>query len=309
MASKRRNMFQKNKTQETTEIELEHCLKKVGVAGLVGIQAPGANNLYDTLVAVAPEIPKASPSGRIQSSKLPQLRRLIMATNDDHPGAETMKNVLRLGINPARIEELEETIQPDDPTSIQFSSGTTGRPKAAVLSHFNIVNNSYFFGKRLGLHKKEHRICLQVPLFHTFGSTIGILGAINHGATLVMPSPKFSARSTIEAIKRARCSVIYGTPTMYTDLCARVEDKVEGDLDLRESIRNVEEVVSGGATFNPAQFERISKTFQRANINSIYGMTESSPLVLQTMPDDPLEKRIDSVGRVSDHAEVTYNSN
>ena len=121
----------------------------------------------------------------------------------------------------AEIAKLQHTISPDSGANIQFSSGTTGKPKAVQVSHFNFVNNSYYFGKRLQLNEKANRICLQVPLFHTYGVTFGMINGLNHGSTLVLPAALHHPESSLKAIVDEKCNVIFGTPTMFVDLVAK----------------------------------------------------------------------------------------
>ncbi|XP_063226817.1 medium-chain acyl-CoA ligase ACSF2, mitochondrial isoform X5 [Bacillus rossius redtenbacheri] len=195
------------------------------------------------------------------------------------------------------IKEAQLLQQPDEGCNIQFTSGTTGKPKATLLSHHNVVNNAYFFGKRLGLQSKPHRLCVPVPLFHTFGNTLGITTAWLFGATLVLPSAGFSAAGVLAALQQERCSVVYGTPTMHVDMLALAE---------RDGVRlpGLELVLTSGAPTSPHLFREFRRVYGLQRVNSMYGMTETSPITFQPFEDTPTEKLVNTVGYVSEHTEV-----
>jgi fatty-acyl-CoA synthase len=184
----------------------------------------------------------------------------------------------------------------DDPINIQYTSGTTGFPKGATLSHHNILNNGFFIGEILG-YTHEDRVCVPVPLYHCFGMVIGNLAVFTHGACIVFPSEAFDPRAVLEAVSEERCTSLYGVPTMFI---AELAEPGFGDFDLT-SLRTG---VMAGSPCPVEVMKRVQSEMHMSEVTICYGMTETSPVSTQTRRDAPLEKQVSTVGRVHPHVEV-----
>ncbi len=191
---------------------------------------------------------------------------------------------------------LPQDLQPDDAINIQFTSGTTGLPKGATLSHFNILNNGYFVARAMRLGERD-RMCIPVPLYHCFGMVMGNLGCLTHGAAMVYPSDGFDPRLTLEAIARERCTVLYGVPTMFI---AELQHPDFASFDLA-SLRTG---IMAGAPCPIEVMKRVIRDMHMSEVTIAYGMTETSPVSFQSSVDDPIERRVSTVGRVLPHIQV-----
>jgi fatty-acyl-CoA synthase len=195
-----------------------------------------------------------------------------------------------------QLRQREAELNFDDPINIQYTSGTTGFPKGATLSHHNILNNGFFIGETLG-YRPTDRVCLPVPFYHCFGMVLGNLAIVTHGACIVIPSETFEARAALEAVESERCTSLYGVPTMFI---AELADPGFGDVDL-STLR------TGIMAGSPCPVEVMKQVQGEMNMEEVticYGMTETSPVSTQTRRDDPLEKRVGTVGQVHPHIEV-----
>jgi fatty-acyl-CoA synthase len=196
----------------------------------------------------------------------------------------------------AALGDREATLQFDDPINIQYTSGTTGAPKGATLTHHNILNNAYFIGRMMG-YTPEDRVCIPVPFYHCFGMVIGNLNCVSHGATMVIPGEAFDAEATLRTVAEERCTSLYGVPTMFIDM---LREPVLETLDLG-SLRTG---VMAGATCPVRVMEQVRSRMHMEEVTICYGMTETSPVSTQTAVDDPVEQRVASVGRVHPHLEI-----
>ncbi|XP_063226814.1 medium-chain acyl-CoA ligase ACSF2, mitochondrial isoform X2 [Bacillus rossius redtenbacheri] len=254
--------------------ELAYCVNKVGVKALIAADTFKTQDYHRLLLAAAPELQTAQP-GDLRSPHLPSLRSFVVVGDRKLPGTFQLDEVMCGGsvASQEAIKEAQLLQQPDEGCNIQFTSGTTGKPKATLLSHHNVVNNAYFFGKRLGLQSKPHRLCVPVPLFHTFGNTLGITTAWLFGATLVLPSAGFSAAGVLAALQQERCSVVYGTPTMHVDMLALAE---------RDGVRlpGLELVLTSGAPTSPHLFREFRRVYglQRVNVKVVDAEGRMVPL-------------------------------
>ncbi|MGX1249136.1 fatty-acyl-CoA synthase [Streptomyces ambofaciens] len=195
-----------------------------------------------------------------------------------------------------RVEALAAELSCDDPVNIQYTSGTTGFPKGATLSHHNILNNGYWVGRTVG-YTEQDRVCLPVPFYHCFGMVMGNLGATSHGACVVIPAPSFDPVATLEAVQRERCTSLYGVPTMFIAEL-NLPDFASWDLtSLRTGIM-------AGSPCPVEVMKRVVAEMHMEQVSICYGMTETSPVSLQTRMDDDLEHRTGTVGRVLPHIEV-----
>ena len=196
----------------------------------------------------------------------------------------------------ARLDAMTAGLSPDDPINIQFTSGTTGSPKGATLTHYNIVNNARFVTGRIRLAEGE-ALCIPVPLYHCFGMVMGVLGCVTQGAAMVFPGEGFDAAETLYAVSEARCAALYGVPTMFV---AMLEEAARGGYDL-SSLRTG---VMAGASCPIEVMQRVIDEMNMEEVTICYGMTETSPVSFQSFVDDPIDKRVTTVGRVHPHLEV-----
>ena len=277
--------------------ELEYSLNKVGCRALVIAERFKSTSFIHVLRVIAPELDQCEPN-ELQSERVPQLRCVIRLGAERTAGCFDFADVTRMGQPQdfARLQELAEEIQPDDPCNIQFTSGTTGSPKGATLSHFNILNNGYFVGEAIKL-TPDDRMCIPVPLYHCFGMVMGNLACVTHGAAMVYPSEWFDAKLTLEAIHSERCTVLYGVPTMFI---AELEHPEFADFDLT-SLRTG---IMAGAPCPIEVMKRVIRDMHMQQVTIAYGMTETSPVSFQSATDDSLERRVSTVGRVHPHLQV-----
>ena len=200
------------------------------------------------------------------------------------------------GVSADALAAREATLQFDDPINVQYTSGTTGAPKGATLTHHNILNNAYFSGRVLGYSERD-RVCVPVPFYHTFGMVLGTLGCATHGACMVVPGESFDAGAVLEAVAGERCTSLYGVPTMFI---AELEHPDSERFDL-SSLRTG---MMGGAPCPVELMNQVRSRMHMEQVTIICGMTETSPVSTQTARDDPLDKRVETVGRVHPHLEI-----
>ena len=277
--------------------ELEYALAKVGCAALVTATAFKSSDYLGMVATLAPELATATP-GALQAARLPALRAIIQIGGPAVPGTIAFDAVPGLA-GPAergRLVAIGPELQFDDPINIQFTSGTTGSPKGVTLTHHNILNNGYFVGRALKLTESD-RICVPVPLYHCFGMVMGNLAAVTHGAAMVYPGEGFDPLVTLETVQAEACTALYGVPTMFI---AELDHPEFGRFDL-SSLR------TGIMAGSPCPIEVMRKVVDRMHMREVtiaYGMTETSPVSFQSATDDPLERRVSTVGRVHPHLEV-----
>ncbi len=277
--------------------ELDYALNKVGCKALVTAGRFKTSDYVGMLRTLAPEIDHC-PSGKLQARRLPSLTTLIRIGDGDERGFLRFADVLDMGgeRHRAQLAALAATLQFDDPINIQFTSGTTGAPKGATLTHHNILNNGYFIGEAMRLSDRD-RVCIPVPLYHCFGMVLGNLACITHGAAMVYPSEGFEPLATLEAVEAERCTALYGVPTMFIAELGHPEFKRFDLSSLRTGI------MAG----SPCPIEVMKRCVSEMNMREVtiaYGMTETSPVSTQTAHDDPLERRVGTVGRVHPHVEI-----
>jgi len=277
--------------------EVEYALNKVGCKALVTSPALKSSDYLAILNELMPEL-KTSTPGQLKSARLPELRTVIRLGSERTPGMLNFDDVPSRGGNAerARLAELGETLQFDDPINIQFTSGTTGFPKGATLTHHNILNNGYFVGSAIRL-TPEDRLCIPVPLYHCFGMVMGNLGCITHGSTMVYPAEVFDPLSVLKTIAEERCTALYGVPTMFI---AQLDHPDFAQYDLK-SLR------TGIMAGSPCPIEVMKRVIDRMNMREVtiaYGMTETSPVSTQSAVDDSVEHRVSTVGRTQPHIEV-----
>jgi len=277
--------------------ELEFALNKVECKALITAAAFKSSDYVGMIRALAPEIDTATP-GDLHAEKLPHLRCVIQFGGGDVAGMYTFDDIVARGASAdhASVEALADTFQFDDPINIQFTSGTTGLPKGATLTHHNILNNGYFLGERMGLTEAD-RLCIPVPLYHCFGMVIGNLACLTHGAVMVFASEAFDALATLTAIEAERCTGVLGVPTMFI---AQLQHPEFDRFDLG-SLRTG---MMAGAPCPVEVMKDVIGTMHMEQVTIGYGMTETSPVSTQTEPDDSLGRRVGTVGRIHPHVEI-----
>ncbi len=276
--------------------ELEYALKHAGVSTL--ITAPGFrdSDYLAKLRDLAPELAQARP-GLLRSERLPDLRRVVQLGPDPMSGALSFDEVMdRGGAGPkARLDAIGAGLKPDDAINIQFTSGTTGRPKGATLSHRSILNNAISTARAMRL-TPDDALCIPVPLYHCFGMVLGNLAAMAYGAKMVFPGEGFDPLATLRAVEAEGCTALHGVPTMF----AAMLDHADFDgFDLR-SLRTG---IMAGSLCPAPLMRRVMQDMHCRDITIAYGMTETSPVSFQTSPDDPVSVRAETVGRVQPHVE------
>jgi fatty-acyl-CoA synthase len=276
--------------------EIEYALQFAEVSILIAAPFFRSTDHVAVLEELAPEL-RACPPGALTSERLPSLKHVIYTTETAHAGAWRWAEVMALGdrISAEALRRRESDIDFDDPVSIQYTSGTTGRPKGAMLSHHNLLNNGFFIGERLH-YSAADRICLPVPLFHCFGMVDGNLAAMTHGATIVLPSETFDALAAIEAIEAERCTSLYGVPTMFI---AQLEHPRFHEFNF-DTLRTG---LTGGAPVPIELMREITGRFNMPEFTIGYGMTEMSGVSFQSERDDSLELRCHTVGAMLPHME------
>ncbi|RTL18352.1 MAG: AMP-binding protein [Rhodocyclaceae bacterium] len=277
--------------------ELEYALNKVGCRALVLSPAFKTSNYLEMIADLAPELGHCEP-GLLRSHRLPALEMVIRMGADKSPGMLSFDDLLRA---PSREEltalaVLSEKLQFDDPINIQFTSGTTGHPKGATLSHHNILNNGFFVGEAIKLVPGD-RLCIPVPLYHCFGMVMGNLGCLTHGATMVYPAEAFEPLAVLETVAQEKCTGLYGVPTMFI---AALDHPCFADFDL-SSLRTG---IMAGSPCPIEVMKRVIGKMNMAEVTIAYGMTETSPVSFQSGTDDPIDRRVSTVGRVQPHLEV-----
>ena len=277
--------------------ELEYALNKVGCRALIIATSFKTSDYVGMVNALAPELRTALP-GQLQAARLPTLEMVIQIGGPAAPGAIPFDSVSGMAAKShhARLVELAPKLQFDDAINIQFTSGTTGAPKGATLTHHGILNNGFFIGEAMKL-THEDRLCIPVPLYHCFGMVLGNLVCTTHGAAMVYPGEGFDPLTTLQTVAEERCTGLHGVPTMFI---AQLEHPDFEKFDL-SSLRTG---IMAGAPCPIEVMRRCTREMHLSEITIAYGMTETSPVSTQTMTDDPVERRVTTVGRVQPHIEV-----
>jgi fatty-acyl-CoA synthase len=277
--------------------ELEYVLNKVECRALVTAHAFKSSDYVGMLRTLAPEIPRDA-IGQLRAARLPALEILIRVGPGAEQGFLGFDEALELG-GERDMEALEARaadLQFDDAINIQFTSGTTGAPKGATLTHHNLLNNGYFVGETLRLTERD-KVVIPVPLYHCFGMVLGNLACVTHGAAMVFPSEGFEPLATLETVAAERCTALYGVPTMFI---AELNHPEFARFDLA-SLRTG---IMAGSPCPIEVMKRCVSDMHMSEVTIAYGMTETSPVSFQTAHDDPLERRVATVGRVHPHVEV-----
>jgi fatty-acyl-CoA synthase len=276
--------------------ELEHVLRAVGCRALITAARFKTSDYIAMIRELVPELGNGG-SGELHSSRLPELRHVISIAGKQD-GCLSFDWILERGKQAGnkRLESVSATNEIDDAVNIQFTSGTTGLPKGATLSHHNLINNAFFVGEATGIEPGS-RVCIPVPLYHCFGMVMGNLGCVTHAATMVYPSESFDPLRSLEAIEAERCDVLYGVPTMFI---AQLNHPEFSRFDLSSLRRGI----MAGAPCPIEVMKEVASTMHMSEITIAYGMTETSPVSFQSSREDPLELRVSTVGRIQPHLEA-----
>ncbi len=277
--------------------ELEYALNKVGCKALVTAGSFKSSDYVGMLGQLAPELTACTP-GELRAARLPTLRTVICLDDEPHAGMLRFADLAGLAgeAERQRLTALASVLQFDDPINIQFTSGTTGSPKGATLTHHNILNNGFFVGEGMRLTARD-RLCIPVPLYHCFGMVLGVLACVTHGAAMIFPSDGFEPLAVLEALEAEHCTAVHGVPTMFI---AMLDHPRFDQFDL-SALR------SGIMAGSPCPIEvmkRVHDDMHMAQVTIAYGMTETSPASFQSAVDAPLERRVGTVGQVHPHVEV-----
>jgi fatty-acyl-CoA synthase len=276
--------------------ELEYALKQSGCRWLICADAFKTSNYHAMLQEMLPELHR-SALGDLKSHMLPELRGVISLGSEPGEGMLGWQRLLDMAeaVGPEQLRQCGEHLQFDDPINIQYTSGTTGFPKGATLSHYNILNNGYMVGESLRLTEHD-RLVIPVPLYHCFGMVMGNLGCITHGATMIYPSAAFEPLAALQAVAEEGATALYGVPTMFIAMLDHPERPSLNLGTLRTGIM-------AGATCPIEVMKRVIDEMHMNEVQIAYGMTETSPVSTQTSADDDLERRVTSVGRTQPHLE------
>ncbi|NNG60693.1 AMP-binding protein [Pseudomonas fragi] len=276
--------------------ELEYVLQQSACQWLVCAGSFKTSNYHAMLQELIPALAD-SAAGQLESESFTALRGVISL--DAQPPAGFLPwsqlSTLAAGVNAEQLDRRQASVQPGQAVNIQYTSGTTGFPKGATLSHHNILNNGYMVGESLGLTSSD-RLVIPVPLYHCFGMVMGNLGCVTHGTTMIYPGEAFDPGLTLQAVAQERATALYGVPTMFI---AMLDHPQRAEFDL-SSLRTG---IMAGATCPIEVMRRVISEMHMGEVQIAYGMTETSPVSIQTAPADDLELRVTTVGRTQPQLE------
>ena len=277
--------------------ELEFVLQQASCKGLVMEHEFRDCNYVETLQHLAPELGSCEP-GELHSVRLPQLRHVVYIGENAPAGMLSWKTMMAKAdsVSEAELHAREASLAPHDTINIQYTSGTTGTPKGAELSHYNVVNNGQFIGDSMKL-THEDRVCIPVPFYHCFGMVLGNMACLTHGSTMVIPADYFDPLATMQAVHEERCTAVYGVPTMFIAELSHPRFKEFDFTSLRTGIM-------AGSLCPIDLMRRVIRDMHCAELTICYGLTEASPVITQTTTEDTLERKTTTVGRALPHTEV-----
>lgn len=277
--------------------ELEYALNKVECKALITDESFKTSDYLGMLNTLAPELEYCEP-GALASTKLPKLKHVIRMGSSSSAGMHNFDQICELATDAdcAALVDLQTQLKPDDAINIQFTSGTTGNPKGATLSHCNILNNGYITGEAMRLTPAD-KLCIPVPLYHCFGMVLAVLACVSHGATMVFPGEAFDPQQTLQTVQDERCTALHGVPTMFI---TELDHPNFSSFDL-SSLRTG---IMAGAPCPIEVMKRVISEMHMRDILIAYGQTELSPINNVTLPDDSLERRTETVGRAMPWVEI-----
>jgi len=277
--------------------ELEYALNKSGCRAIVAAEKFKSSRYLEILQRLAPELDCCAP-GQLKSRTLPQLEIVIRMGTQSTPGMYNFGAVCQMGgeAETARMKEIQASLSAQEVINIQFTSGTTGNPKGASLTHFNILNNANQVAAGMKFTEQD-RLCIPVPMYHCFGMVLGKLACVTRGAAAIFPADAFEPQAVLETVEEERCTALHGVPTMF------IAELEHPDFD-RFDLSTLRTGIMAGA---PCPVEVMKNVISRMHMTEVliaYGQTECSPVNHMTLADDPLEKRVETVGRAGPHLEV-----
>lgn len=277
--------------------ELEYAMNLAGISVLVTADSFKASNYRQTLYDLAPEL-KTSQPGEVKARRLQDLRAVINLDTEQHDGMWTWNDFVQLAskVSQDELDKAQGQLQFDDPINIQFTSGTTGNPKGATLTHHNILNNGYFVA-RSQLFSEKDRLVIPVPLYHCFGMVMGNLGCITHGATMIYPDEGFEPKSVLKAVHQEKATALYGVPTMF------IAELADPEFDTYD-LSTLRTGIMAGSICPAEVMKKVNGQMNMKEVQIAYGMTETSPVSTQTSSLDPFEKQVTTVGRTQPHLET-----
>ena len=277
--------------------ELEYALNKVKCKAIVTAASFKSSDYLKMLRDLAPELEHCAP-GELRAAKLPHLRFVIRMGAERSPGMLNFDDVPASATDAliARAREIGRGLSCREPINIQFTSGTTGAPKGATLTHHNIVNNARYVADAMRFTENDV-LCIPVPLYHCFGMVLAVLACVSSGAAMVFPSEGFEPKATLDAVAEERCTALHGVPTMFI---AQLDHPEFGRYDL-STLRTG---IMAGSPCPIEVMKRVVSEMHMSEVTIAYGMTETSPVSFQSGTDDPLERRVSTVGRIQPHLEV-----
>ncbi len=278
--------------------ELKYALKKAGVSVLFTQDKTKYMDYTGMIMEVVPEIENTKNNEGIISKELPNLKKVIRFHNVNLPGIMSWNNFLKLSAEQTddEVQKRQSELDFDDPINIQFTSGTTGFPKGATLSHHNILNNGYFVGERMNITQND-KVIIPVPLYHCFGMVIGNLGCITHGAAMIYPSEMFDAGEVLKAVHKDKATVLHGVPTMF------IAELNHPEFD-KYDLSSLRTGIMAGAPCPIEIMKQVKTRMHMTEVQIAYGMTETSPVSTQTKQGTPIEKQVSTVGQVHPHLEI-----
>ncbi|MDP4548570.1 AMP-binding protein [Marinobacter sp. MDS2] len=277
--------------------ELQYALNLAGISVLVTADSFKTSNYREMLYQLAPELKQSEP-GKLNAKDVPDLRAVINVHDDKQTGMWTWQEFLGFAgqASAADLEKRQNQLQFDDPINIQFTSGTTGNPKGATLTHHNILNNGYFVGESQRLTEKD-RLVIPVPLYHCFGMVMGNLGCITHGSAMIYPGEGFDPKTVLQAVHQEKATALYGVPTMF------IAELAEPDFDSYD-LSTLRTGIMAGSICPAEVMKKVNGKMNMKEVQIAYGMTETSPVSTQTSSLDPFEKQVTTVGRTQPHLET-----
>ncbi|MEZ4955143.1 MAG: AMP-binding protein [Saprospiraceae bacterium] len=277
--------------------ELRYALNQSGCSAIVTATAFKSSHYVDMLYELCPELNHCQP-GQLESAEVPALKTVVRLHSDASPGMYVWEGLLAFAKQKtlADLKNVQQKLSADEPINIQYTSGTTGFPKGATLSHHNILNNGYLVAEIMRFTDQD-RLVIPVPLYHCFGMVMGNLGCVSHGATIIYANDGFDPDLVLQAVEEEKATALYGVPTMFIA-------ELESPNFKKYNLSSLRTGIMAGASCPVGVMKKVNTLMNMAEVEIAYGMTETSPVSTQTRHDAPLEKRVGTVGRVMPHTEI-----